>query len=325
MTNYNEADYAQIDGFIHDRLPDEEKQRVVQRLQTDPNFAAEVTWFRNLLNGYQQLRTRETTEAINQRLRNRPATAPVAQPVTTTTNRPATLQPNRTTPRPVRRHNRVPIAWVAGASVVAVLSVSVWFVVHQPEPQQAVATPAKTVSPQPTVPATVPEPTVPHPPISLSDRTLAYVNAPPKLSGTIPVAVKPAVEALNGHHPDVALRLLQRIGVAKPTPTRPDEPLFGASPDPASPAGSSTAQSGRVRAYRQLFTGLSYLQKKQPALALHSLNRVTGALRNTANWYSALCYLQLDQTETAKQRLQQIAAAKAHPYRVDAQTLLEEF
>ncbi|CCH54189.1 hypothetical protein BN8_03335 [Fibrisoma limi BUZ 3] len=331
---FSEADYAQIDAYLHNQLTESEKQALEERLRNESDFAAEVEWFRSFIQNYQQLRTRETVEAINQQLRSQAANETPSAPAD---------QDGRVMPLPtdqsVGRRSFRPV-WLAAAAIgTVVLSLGIWFSLRQTTDEKPVVVQRTEPTPtRPAEPTTEPEKTsVPTVTPSTREQSRPYLNDRPRLAGQAPAELRSAIDALDNDDPAAALRLLSRV---RPQATKPrpadapapttdtavadDEPLFGAAPTESATTTANAATNRRLDTYRQFYTGLSYLRNGQPEQALRVLNKVKAPLREAADWYSALSYLQLNQPAPGKRLLNQISASPNHPYRNDAQKLLNQ-
>lgn len=312
MNDFPEQDYALIASYLEHQLSETEQRAFEQRLLSDPAFAAEVEWVRKLLVNYRYLRLQDTFAEIRAK-----AEAPVLE------------QPEAVV-RPLWEHSWARSLLVA-ATLAVVVSVGYWTLRPAPtnDPIAQQGRPAPIDSSKTPTPLSPDDPTPD--PAALAQ---AFAAESPQNVGTVPADVREGVAAYENNDPDKAIAALKKPD----RPTAPVEPTFGVGADSTDGSkgvttskSTTTSQGTTVGAespttgqYRSLYLGLSQLKNGQPALALASLKRVSlPRLKPTAQWYEALCYVQLKQPDKARALLETITRQPDHPYLTEATALLE--
>lgn len=330
MNEYSEADYVQIDAFLSGRLSTADAQSFQQRLQNDPDLAAEVRAYWSLENAYRLMRRRDWLAELDKRLteveepevlvegtRSVDAVQPLSEHNTVVTNNAAGSAP----PAPSRVRTFWPGSWAMAAAVAGLLAGGYWLVTRQ---DPATRPTAETSSPNaPTqVDTTVRE----DPKIMPAPNLMAYLDEKPKQI-SVPAELRKAVNAYEQNQPSRARQLLRATSgsASQPAPTSDDEVLFGNGLNDSTTTSAPDTRRGtqRVMVYRQFYTGLSYLKQNKPDSALQYLKQVGDPLRSQAAWYRALALVQANQRAEAQGLLQRISRTRDHPYRADAQALLK--
>jgi hypothetical protein len=301
MNNFSDADYEQMDRFLNNTLTEAEQQAFLKRLHVDADLAAEVEWLRSLYANYRFLHQKQQV----QKLHNELAQEGLLATEPTTVVLPLWQRP-----------------WVrpllAAASVSIVLGAGVWF--WQAGSGTPDTPPVAVESPPTTTTATTPPNELPDADPAENDPTAlarAFAQDAPLDLNNVPPPLRDGVAAYENGNLDRAISQLNKPVRSAQKPT--DEPTFGSGQGQV-----SKPEPANIRQYRLLYLGLSYLKNNQPKRALAALQQVKQTdLQPTANWYEALCQIQLGQSNEAIRVLKAITDNPDHPYFTEARPLLD--
>lgn len=311
MATFDPRAYRQrINDYLYQLMPSEEISAFEKEMQQNADLADEVEFQRLAqVNRYVNLRSKLDEIYEQQELGDRideVIEQPHANPIRSI--KPKDREPVRHEPRIIPFYQRWQ-SWAVAATVLILFSLGIWFWPRETGSIRSVEQ-AKT--------ETAPDlnPTV-------QEMVATFIEESRQPRTDVPADLQSSVAAYEDKSYDKALNLLNKSRSIE----RPSKPIENPNQYGASPDGKllSAKRDDTIEAYRHLYTGLSYLAKKQYEKAIASFDSVAtlNSVQEEAQWYKALTYLEAGQTAEAQRMLITIATQNKNRHATEAQTLLD--
>jgi hypothetical protein len=284
VKDFSPEDYELIESYVKNELSAEDKQAMELRIANDPDWKNEIDWYRKFELGSRYLVSKKMFADMHQRLEEEGRLEDEEKPIVPL----------------VFGYSWSKIA-IAATVVLGLFTGLFWFL-NKPKISEIGF--------------------ITNPPINITvkEKSNVLINESPRNIEKIATELQASIDKMEDR-PDEAIKQLQVLGKPKKISKGDDSLTYGSTKN-----GQQTqvVLNSVAENQRKFYLGLIYLRKQAPKEALKYFEQVKAPLKQDANWYMALAYIQNGESLKAKIMLQIIANDSTHPYQSDATEILNE-
>jgi hypothetical protein len=284
VKDFSPEDYELIESYLKNELSAEDKQAIELHIANDPDWKNEIDWYRKFELGSRYLVSKKMFAEMHQRLKEEGRLEDEEKPIV-----PLVFG---------RSWSKIAIA----ATVVLGLFMGLFWYLNKPKITEIGDNANPPIN------------------ITIKEKSNVLINESPRNIGKIATELQASIDKMEDR-PDEAIKQLQVLGKPQKISKGDDSLTYGSTKN-----GHKTqiVLNPIAENQRKFYLGLIYLRKQAPKEALKYFEQVKTPLKQDANWYMVLAYIQNAESLKAKNMLQIIMNDSTNPYQSDATEILNE-